>query len=553
MPKVLLYVLTCCVAFASSISSGYSNVSAKCLEAQHDTVVVSGQLIFKEEKQHWPRYIVAYHDDLFRQKQQIVGDSIDENGKFHLKLSLTNPEEILLRLDKRLFNVYAFPNDSLSLTISFSTNPTTDDNNDLDIIFSASHKDLNRELNQYWKSGRRKLTIEKNEALMKSDSLFAFKKHRIELMNDDLTFCKEYALLHKCSSLFSKIVSSQIRFEAGTHLFDYGARTSLIPLNEEYLDFLKIINPNIKGLPLTQSYASFINRIYRAPYTAGFKNQLNIISFDEKLRKLNTFGIAYSARDSLLINTIFKHAKQKDYRYTQDSAEIAALYSKYRTQLRQASNEIRKQRDIEWGILSINLIKKMCSNGLATDLLLLNLCNEKIKNGISITSRELDSIDAQIQNKDVSLRLRNLNNPQKATYVDDTRLKRFVSQLNTDFFYVDFWATWCAPCKSEMKYSRRLEDTFKNKNITFVYLCVGDKMDDWKKIIEENKLTGTHYFLTQSEFSELSITYGIAGVPRYMLITKEGKIINADMTRPSEEGETISKIENVMKGIEKSL
>jgi thiol-disulfide isomerase/thioredoxin len=541
----MLKALSCFLTFFGTFI--LSNTAA-ATDLTKDTVVLSGTLIPKEANQNMPNYIVARYYDLFQLKQLVAGDSINASRKFELKIPLTNPEEILLSLGNRVLEIYAFPGDSLSLSISFPPDTKVDGSSDLQINFSGTHAKLNYELNRYWKLRRESFSADKNNELMKTDSLSAFKKHRLDLLNEDLKFCENYSLENNCSDTFCRIVSANFKFSAGYHLLGYGIRNPLVPLDEQYLDFLKIINPNVAGLPLTDSYAGFINALYFAPLDIYFKNKRHIISFNEKLEKLIAAGTDFSKRDSLLINDIFEHAKQKDYDYRIDSAAIAELYSKYKTQFQTASMELRFSREIEAATLSLNTVKRMCSEGLATDLLMLKMCNAKKNKGICISEEELHTLDTQIQNKDILVRIRELNNPAVPKNNNDPRLKRFVSQLNTDLFYIGFWATWCAPCKSEMKC---LEESLKNKNITFVYLCVSGKEDDWKKIIKENRLAGVHYFLTQSEFVELATAYKISGVPRYMLITKEGKIIDGDMSRPSQENETILKIKQGLKELKK--
>ncbi|MDI3319233.1 TlpA family protein disulfide reductase [Pinibacter soli] len=542
--KALLHLLT---IFGISLITSSQAVA----NPTKDTVVLSGTLIPKETNQNIPGYIIAHYTDLFQFKRQVAGDSVDASGKFHFKFALTNPEEILLSFGDKLIAVYAFPGDSLSLTISFPPNVIIDDRKDIDINFSGTHADLNRELNRYGVLRRDAFSFEKTDSLKKTDSLLAFKKHRLELLNEDLKFCEKYAIDNKCSDTFYNIVSSYFKFKAGCDLLGYGIRTPIVPLDEEYLDFLKIINPNIAGPPLTEWYANFIIDLYIAPIDTYFKNQRHIISFTEKLEKLIAWGTKFSERDSLLINDIFEHAGQKNYDYRMDSVAIAELFSKYRIQFRKASLGLWFSREMEAATLSLNLVRSMCSSGLGTDMILLKMCNAKQDKGISISKEELKELDSQIQNKDIFARIRELNNPARPKYQNDVRLKRFVSQLNTDLVYIDFWATWCAPCKAEMKFSKRMEESYKNKNITFVYLCVDSKEADWEKLIKENKLAGVHYFLSKSEFGELSTAYQISGVPRYMLVTKEAKIIDGDMSRPSQESETILKIERALKDLKK--
>lgn len=99
--------------------------------------------------------------------------------------------------------------------------------------------------------------------------------------------------------------------------------------------------------------------------------------------------------------------------------------------------------------------------------------------------------------------------------------------------YVDFWATWCVPCMKEMPWSMKMQEKFKNQPVVFLFLCNQSKYQEWEKTIKEKQIKGEHVFLNDVEFNELKALFGITGVPHYMLINKQGGIIN-HAPRPSD-------------------
>ena len=118
-----------------------------------------------------------------------------------------------------------------------------------------------------------------------------------------------------------------------------------------------------------------------------------------------------------------------------------------------------------------------------------------------------------------------------------------LSDLKGKYVYIDIWATWCGPCIKEIPSLKKVEKQFEDKNIEFVSISVdegrGYKNDaalaykGWQKMIVDKALGGTQLLADNGFRSKFIQDYKINGIPRFILLDPEGKIINADAPRPS--------------------
>lgn len=104
-----------------------------------------------------------------------------------------------------------------------------------------------------------------------------------------------------------------------------------------------------------------------------------------------------------------------------------------------------------------------------------------------------------------------------------------LSDFKGKYVFVDFWASWCVPCRNENPNVINAYDRFKDKNFTVISVSLDADKSSWTKAIKEDKLS----WLQLSDLKALdnlpAKMYGITTIPSNFLVDPEGKIIAADV------------------------
>jgi peroxiredoxin len=98
-----------------------------------------------------------------------------------------------------------------------------------------------------------------------------------------------------------------------------------------------------------------------------------------------------------------------------------------------------------------------------------------------------------------------------------------LSSFRGKYVLVDFWASWCGPCRQENPNVVKAYNAFNAKGFEVLSVSVDRDQEAWKKAIEEDGLTWTQ--VHADEASGVAQTYGIQSIPSTFLLDKEGKIV----------------------------
>lgn len=103
---------------------------------------------------------------------------------------------------------------------------------------------------------------------------------------------------------------------------------------------------------------------------------------------------------------------------------------------------------------------------------------------------------------------------------------------------IDFWATWCPPCRAAMKEVDLIKSDLQKKGAIFVYITGETSPEsEWKNALQ--LISGDHYRLTDKQWSELGSDLNMTGIPAYMLLNKDGSVAFSNVTEGGYPGNSL--------------
>jgi peroxiredoxin len=104
-----------------------------------------------------------------------------------------------------------------------------------------------------------------------------------------------------------------------------------------------------------------------------------------------------------------------------------------------------------------------------------------------------------------------------------------LSSFKGKYVLVDFWASWCGPCRGENPNVVAAYEKYKNKNFTVLGVSLDDNKENWLEAIKADKLNWQHISDLKKWESTVVPTYQIEGIPFNVLLDTTGKIIAKDL------------------------
>lgn len=458
---------------------------------------------------------------------------IDNSGRFNISLKLPYPQTVQVKY-KVQYSVNLMPGDSIFMEIN------SQGNNDVRYMGISDIVALNNTKAQYrifWNGYYWRIYFDlmnKQTELPPYEYKILANSYRKELLDSIKKFC-EYS---NASKAFKDYAETEVNFKIGDFMV-------MIPL--EYSRKMKIrlselISKDYKGFSdsllfdlssnISDSYKLALAEDFLVKYTTALINDVRFIPLYKKNNLLAVFDTVFqevgglnnpdlsSLLTSRLCVKLFKEG---------GGDIVKQLYPKYRSNI---IHPYYKQQ-VE-SIIDFADSRSKVDETVSESSKFLRLKDYKQIESIINLADSRKKVDETVSESNKFLRLKD--------YKQMTNLIDSILTTDKKYIYIDVWATWCGPCKKEFNYSNSLHEKV-SKDVKFVYLCIESNRLEWADYIRKQKLDGEHFLLTTDQAKYLSEVLKIDGIPRYFLLDNKGKVLDMNMTRPSDP-KTIERLKN---------
>lgn len=309
----------------------------------------------------------------------------------------------------------------------------------------------------------------------------------------------------------------------------YFSNITSTPAEFFFLQMEKSISNNSKTLLIEDNDISITGDFLKWPYeviVTGSKAQRDLEMFSK-------LDLASKKREIDQVDTINSITQQKrSYLQLNDSTnamKIEQILKIEENKLKQIQND----RFFAWTTFIKNNSNSFYSPFLISTMIPIIGIDSAAILSLSLSPVAQKSLQGHLLNEKLSL-LANSKKIETATFAPDFQT---ILLGDTTTFYnliaknkytlVDFWASWCAPCRANFPHLKELYQKYKSKGLDILSISTDKSKDKWKKALENDSLPWLNildnYLL---ETKTISILYGIERLPTMFLIDSKGEIIS---------------------------
>ncbi len=475
--------------------------------------------------------------------------NIDQNGKFQFEIDLLHAVygNAVLEFDETTYLLFLKPNERYKLEIGID---------DLSLKYLDGTGKLSQEV-----MAIKKLLWDNFESDFKRQSKLQDENLSIEnalKLHKDL----EAKVMQFIDDYSNKNMVSKQALAIFKNEYKYNTASAWAGLRYEYKGNKRRLRkdlPNDFFIQLHNEYPVNVNDAFASRKYADYIRAIGTILSTPKHPNLNAkidfFRNAhlFSEKELQLIKAVYSGDKSV--------ARTTEYDNFFNDQNARKIEQLNKQYDVNRLLLAVRQFPK----GIGRDLIISQYISRKYfrETFINPSKEEWKDMEALIENQYVMTELKRLATNRNQAYAKQSSdgaspayeatptiesvTKKYLDPHKGKVIYIDFWATWCGPCRKQEPYAVKLHKEFKKDNVVFLNLCCQSKEAIWSKYIKEKDLHGVHYLLNNAEFRLFAEMYGLKGFPTYILIDQQGKVRSKDAYWPSDSKRVIRQIDRLLK------
>ncbi|MCL7764595.1 AhpC/TSA family protein [Polaribacter sp. Z014] len=254
------------------------------------------------------------------------------------------------------------------------------------------------------------------------------------------------------------------------------------------------------------------------------KNDITIIGglLNTKQQKFNSLKKELSFKKLALLDSFMvKKITSKDFRKSIEeiNSELKILNSDYI--IANANNLLSSTLFLTPQNFNLEELKSIVSNTeVAKSTILKTLLDKEI-------TRQQQIFDAELAEKNKIVAAKKVYRKPAIMFSGDGLNRELISLESiikgNKIVLIDFWASWCGPCRMVTPRVREIYNKYKNKGFTILTVSEDKNRETWKSGIEQDNMLSWHHIF--DDYGRISSMYGIKSIPYMVLIDGNGGII----------------------------
>lgn len=537
----------------------------------HDTARLVGYIKGYDPRMDFNTGMIYSNNVLTREDIPVVV-RIHDDGRFEADIPMVHPEYTFVTFKEQMVKFYLEPGQTLAMVLNWDEFLVGDRLRHIrhthrDVEFRGPASLINMELLNvaHQQQDYRGLTEK-----VKTLSPDQFKTQQMAIWNKGKEGVEEHIKSRNLTAQTRSILRNEVAMSNAVFMFEFlsmreyelrkDAANPILNIQPErsYYDFLTLLPLNDQSLLVTSDFSTFINRFEFSPpiirvMGSGHVKPLHEYLFgDLKLtpsakdlayfeahntfgKKLNA-GISDSEKSDLIKGLNGQELLLKK-RYQSYIPGYEAKYPSVAT-LNTKDRELQLWHEIDLVVANYYGLKP----NLVYEVAKLRSLKHNFENRMKKEEAQLflKSFEKGLTNPFLAKEAMRIFNksypvvPAQAYNLPSGRateiFRKIIDPYKGKMLFVDFWGIFCGPCIGSIKNNKASREKFKgSKDLEFIFITSKEDspLERYNAFIEEQKLTNTHR-LSGDDYRYLRQLFKFNGIPRYVLVNREGQIVNDD-------------------------